>query len=88
MTDLNALAQSVFASRTRTALLALTAFGVASIAYDHRVHVIAALPYLLLLACPLMHLFMMLGHGGHARGDEVASEIPKLPPANHDDLDV
>jgi Protein of unknown function (DUF2933) len=31
---------------------------------EHRAHVIAFLPYLLLLACPLMHLFM---HGG-ARG--------------------
>ena len=88
MIDLNALAQSVLASRTRTALLALTALGAALIAYDHRVHVIAALPYLLLLACPLMHLFMMHGHGGHERGDKVSSEIPKLPPANHDDHDA
>jgi hypothetical protein len=88
MVDLNALAQSVLASRTRTALLALTAFGAAAIGYDHRVHVMAALPYLLLLACPLMHLFMMHGHGGHAHGDNVPSEIPKLPPANHDDHDV
>ena len=88
MIDLNALAQSVLASRTRTALLALTALGAALIAYDHRVHVIAALPYLLLLACPLMHVFMMDGHGGRERGDEARSEIPKLPPANHDDHNV
>jgi hypothetical protein len=31
----------------------------------HGVHLAAALPYLLLLACPLMHLFH--GHGGHGR---------------------
>jgi hypothetical protein len=30
---------------------------------EHRAHTIAALPYLLLLACPLMHLFMHRGHG-------------------------
>ena len=30
---------------------------------EHRAHVIAFLPYLLLLACPLMHIFM---HGGHS----------------------
>jgi hypothetical protein len=30
---------------------------------EHRAHAIAALPYLLLLACPLMHMFH--GHGGH-----------------------
>lgn len=28
----------------------------------HTGHVLSALPYLLLMACPLMHLFM---HGGH-----------------------
>jgi hypothetical protein len=27
--------------------------------------VIPYLPFLLLLACPLMHLFMHHGHGGH-----------------------
>lgn len=32
---------------------------------EHTAHVFGALPYLLLLACPLMHLFMHHGHGGH-----------------------
>ena len=32
---------------------------------EHTLHVFGALPYLLLLACPLMHLFMHHGHGGH-----------------------
>ena len=30
---------------------------------EHRAHTFGALPYLLLLACPLLHLFH--GHGGH-----------------------
>jgi DUF2933 family protein len=30
---------------------------------EHRAHVLGALPYLLLLACPLMHVFMHRGHG-------------------------
>ena len=30
-------------------------------------HVLGALPYLLLVACPLLHLFH--GHGGHAHHD-------------------
>ena len=34
---------------------------------EHRAHVIAFLPYALLLLCPLMHLFMHHGHGGHGR---------------------
>jgi len=33
---------------------------------EHRAHLFGALPFLLLLACPLMHLFMHHGHGGHA----------------------
>ena len=31
----------------------------------HSGHILSALPYLLLLLCPLMHLF---GHGGHGHG--------------------
>jgi len=33
---------------------------------EHRQHLVEWLPYLILLACPLMHLFMHHGHGhGH-----------------------
>ena len=32
---------------------------------EHLAHVFGALPFLLLLACPLMHVFMHRGHGGH-----------------------
>lgn len=32
---------------------------------EHQAHVLGALPYLLLLACPLLHLSM---HGGHDGG--------------------
>jgi hypothetical protein len=35
---------------------------------EHRAHFLGALPLLLLLACPLMHVFMHSGHGGHGRG--------------------
>lgn len=31
---------------------------------EHQAHFIVALPWLLLLACPLMHLFMHHGHDG------------------------
>ena len=36
---------------------------------EHTAHVFGALPWLLLLACPLMHLFMHHGHGQHGGGD-------------------
>ena len=35
---------------------------------EHYAHALGALPYLLLLACPLMHLFMHHGHHDHAAG--------------------
>ena len=39
---------------------------------EHKAHVVTFLPWLLLLACPLLHVFMHGGHGGHGghgRGD-------------------
>ena len=41
---------------------------------EHRAHVFGFLPYALLLACPLMHLFMHGGHGGHSHGHSGADE--------------
>lgn len=42
---------------------------IAIIAYflltEHYAHVVQVLPYLLLLACPLMHMFMHKGHKNH-----------------------
>jgi hypothetical protein len=32
---------------------------------EHQAHLLGILPYLILLACPLMHLFMHHGHGNH-----------------------
>lgn len=36
---------------------------------EHTAHTLGALPYLLFLACPLMHLFMHHGHGGRGNND-------------------
>jgi hypothetical protein len=35
---------------------------------EHRAHLLGVLPYVLLLACPLMHVFMHHGHGRHGSG--------------------
>ncbi len=35
----------------------------------HQAHLLAAAPFLLLAAGPLMHLFMHHGHGGHGGAD-------------------
>ena len=37
---------------------------------EHREHLFQFLPYLILLLCPLMHIFMHGGHGGHGHHED------------------
>lgn len=57
------------AGRTRNfAIMLPTAVAAAALFWllrDHWGHALGALPYLLFLACPLMHLFMHHSHGNH-----------------------
>ena len=46
------------------ALAAAVAIGAYLVVW-HQQHVAIALPFLVILACPLMHLLMHRGHGGH-----------------------
>ena len=43
---------------------------IASVSYflliEHREHLFEWLPFLIILLCPAMHLFMHHGHGGHS----------------------
>ena len=55
-------------------IAALVAFLVLN---GHGNHLLSLAPLLILLACPLMHLFMHHGHGGHGR-----SERPEAEPAD------
>lgn len=60
--------------RQKVWLAALVFGGVATalLWQEHRVHIMGFLPYVLLAACPLMHIFMHgnhSGHGGHADAD-------------------
>ena len=44
---------------------------------EHRAHLLGALPWLVLLACPLMHVFMHRGHhGGHHTGRDATEGRP------------
>lgn len=36
---------------------------------EHTAHFLGVLPFLIFLACPLMHLFMHGHHGGHAHNN-------------------
>lgn len=46
-------------------MLVAGAVGVYYLVAEHLTHVSQAIPYLFLLACPLMHLFHGHGHGHH-----------------------
>jgi hypothetical protein len=50
---------------------------------EHTAHFFGLLPYLILLACPLMHLFMHNGHGGHQHAHD--QETGRAPLANLND---
>jgi hypothetical protein len=60
-----------FASRANMVLLGFLAIGAYFLVTEHWAHVVPFLPWLFLLACPLMHVFM---HGGHGGGRKDASD--------------
>ena len=46
-------------------LLAFLAIGAFLLFSEHRAHLLGGALWLLILACPLLHLFMHGGHGAH-----------------------
>ena len=57
-----------YRSRAGLALLGFLAVGGFFVVTEHTAHALGALPYALLLLCPLLHLFHRGpggGHGGH-----------------------
>lgn len=57
-------------SRYGIGLLVLGAIAAYFLLTEHLAHVVGALPLLFLLACPLMHVFMHHGHGGHGHSQQ------------------
>ena len=60
-----------FGSKANLVLLGCIAIIGFFLITEHRAHLYGVLPFVFLLACPLMHLFMHHGHGDH--GDESRS---------------
>lgn len=58
-------------NRSRWVLIGFLAVAAFFLFSEHRAHVLGILPYLLVLACPLMHLFHH--HGHHHRDSEPAA---------------
>jgi hypothetical protein len=75
-----------WSSRTGLVTIAFLAIGAFFLVSEHRAHVIPWLPWLILLACPLLHVFMHGGHGGHGGhgdADSNSSDGRKNPPHQH-----
>jgi hypothetical protein len=65
------------------ALLAFLAIAAFFLFTEHRAHFFGILPYLLLLACPLLHLLMHRRHGGHGGGREDQADRPETRGHSH-----
>jgi hypothetical protein len=67
-------APSFWRSPAGLALLVAVAVGAFYLVTEHTAHLFGVVPYLILLACPLMHMFMHRGHGhgghGHRHGQQ------------------
>lgn len=53
-----------YAEPSKLALLSLLVVAAFFLWTEHRAHVVPYLPYLLVLLCPLMHIFMHRSHAG------------------------
>ena len=74
-----------FASRANIVLIGFLAIAGYFLVTEHGAHILPFLPWLLLLACPLMHLFMHHGghgerHSGDKTGDRVLGGRQSSPP--------
>lgn len=65
-------------SRSRWVLIGFLAVAAFFLFSEHRAHFLGILPYLLVLACPLMHIFHH-GHNGDKDGGRVAPDA--APPS-------
>lgn len=62
---------------SRTGIATIVAVSVLGflIYQGHGAHLLGYAPFLLILACPLMHIFMHGGHGGHQHSEEDTSAL-------------
>jgi hypothetical protein len=71
---------SFLTSRAGLVLLAFLAIASVLLFTEHRAHALGASLWLVLLACPLLHLFMHGGHGSHGNNGRPG---PDRQPAKH-----
>ena len=82
--------QPFWRSRYAIGLVVMGAIAAYFLLSEHRAHFLGALPLLLLLSCPLMHVFMHHGHGGHGGhghhhgGEPTSTPSEAAPPPTGD----
>jgi hypothetical protein len=59
----NESVKNTFSKKTWIVIFIVGLIGLILLLRNHTSHLLVALPYLVLLACPLMHIFMHKGHG-------------------------
>jgi hypothetical protein len=65
MNEENQPQRDVVTRRMKQVFVLFAIIGGFFVVAEHRAHLIPYLPWLLLAACPLMHVFMHHGHKGH-----------------------
>jgi hypothetical protein len=64
-----------WASLHGLATIALIGAALYFLLVEHAAHTLPYLPFLILLICPLMHLFVHKGHGAHSHGDHKNQDV-------------
>lgn len=69
---------NTFSKKTWIVIAIIGVFGLIFLLRTHTSHMLSVIPYLILLLCPFLHIFMHRNHGNHA-GHGSADNHP-----NHD----
>lgn len=70
--------RNLWRTRYGVGLMVMGAVAAFFLLAEHRAHIFGAWPFLLILICPLMHLFMHRGHGGHdGHGHHTGADQPR-----------
>jgi hypothetical protein len=88
--DMNHSSRSNWSAYSRMVFIGFIVIAAVLLAYEHRLHLsglLGLLPFLFLLACPLMHLFMHNGHGhdGHDGQSGIGDNAPRPLPTEKRD---
>jgi Protein of unknown function (DUF2933) len=75
--DSSAPSERPVSPRGRWALYGFIAVAGFYLVTEHWAHTLGALPFLILLLCPLLHFFHHGGHGGHGTGQQLDSDLDR-----------